>query len=113
MTLNVAVEVLFTSALLSHPACGAPSQPVLHRLRRLRRRLDFFQFEANAVYAKGAAMALPAADISCDRFHTMAVQAMGDMRRKALRTEPEAEVVAAALLGADPKRRRSMLWGML
>lgn len=66
----------------------------------------------SAAYAKGAGMALPQADISYDRFHViaMAIQAMDDVRREELRTEPDEG--AAALLGADPKTRRSLLWGM-
>ena len=68
--------------------------------------------DMSAAYAKGAGMALPQADISYDRFHViaMAIQAMDDVRREELRTEPEE--VAAALLGADPKTRRNLLWGM-
>lgn len=68
--------------------------------------------DMSAAYAKGAAMALAQADISYDRFHViaMAIQAMDDVRREELRTEP-AEV-AAALSGADPGTRRNLLWGM-
>jgi transposase len=68
--------------------------------------------DMSAAYAKGTGMALPQADISYDRFHVvaMAIQAMDDVRREELRTEPEE--VAAALLGADPKTRRNLLWGM-
>ena len=68
--------------------------------------------DMSAAYAKGAAQALPAAAISYDRFHViaMAIQAMDDVRREELRTEPEE--VAAALLGADPRTRRHLLWGM-
>jgi transposase len=68
--------------------------------------------DMSAAYAKGAAQALPSAAISYDRFHViaMAIQAMDDVRREELRTEPEE--VAAALLGADPKTRRNLLWGM-
>jgi transposase len=68
--------------------------------------------DMSAAYAKGAAQVLPAAAISYDRFHVvaMAIQAMDDVRREELRTEPEE--VAAALLGADPRTRRNLLWGM-
>ena len=68
--------------------------------------------DMSAAYAKGAAQALPMADISYDRFHViaMAIQAMDDVRREELRTEPQE--VAAALLDADPKTRRNLLWGM-
>jgi hypothetical protein len=60
--------------------------------------------DMSAAYAKGVGMALPQADISYDRFHVvaMAIQAMDDVRREELRTEPAQ--VAAALLGADPRR---------
>ena len=66
----------------------------------------------SAAFAKGAGLALPQADISYDRFHVvaMAIQATDEVRREELRTEPEE--VAAALLGADPKTRRNLLWGM-
>jgi transposase len=68
--------------------------------------------DMSAAYTKGVGMALPQADISYDRFHVvaMAIQAMDEVRREELRTEP-AEV-AAALLGAAPKTRRNLLWGM-
>ena len=68
--------------------------------------------DMSAAYAKGAALALPQADISYDRFHViaMAVQAMDEVRREELRTEPEE--VAAALKNADPRTRRNLLWGM-
>ena len=68
--------------------------------------------DMSAAYAKGAGMALPNAAISYDRFHViaMAIQAMDEVRREELRTEPE--VVAQALQGADPKTRRNLLWGM-
>ena len=39
-------EVSCQGALLSCPACGAPSQRVHDRLRRSWRHLDFFQYEA-------------------------------------------------------------------
>jgi len=63
--------------------------------------------DMSTAYAKGAAVALPAAVISYDRFHViaMATQAMDDVRRKELHSEPEE--VAAALLGADPRTRRN------
>lgn len=68
--------------------------------------------DMSAAYAKGVGMALPQAHISYDRFHViaMAVQAMDEVRREELRTEPQE--VATALLGADPKTRRNLLWGM-
>ncbi|MFN9451840.1 MAG: ISL3 family transposase [Rubrivivax sp.] len=68
--------------------------------------------DMSAAYAKGAAQALPAAAISYDRFHVvaMAIQAMDEVRREELRTEPEE--VAAALLNADPKTRRNLMWAM-
>jgi transposase len=68
--------------------------------------------DMSAAYAKGAAMALPQADISYDRFHViaMALQAMDEVRREEVRRQPQA--VAAALDGADPQTRRNLLWGM-
>jgi len=68
--------------------------------------------DMSAAFAKGAAQALPQADISYDRFHViaLAIQAMDEVRRAELRNEPEE--VAAALLGADPKTRRNLTWGM-
>lgn len=68
--------------------------------------------DMSAAYAKGAGLALPQAHISYDRFHliAMAIQAMDEVRREELRGEPAR--VAAALLGADPKTRRNLLWGM-
>lgn len=68
--------------------------------------------DMSAAYAKGAGIALPGAAISYDRFHViaLAVQAMDEVRREELRTEPRQ--VAAALQGADPKTRRNLLWGM-
>jgi len=68
--------------------------------------------DMSAAYAKGVGIALPQADISYDRFHVVAmgIEAMDDVRRQELRAEPEE--VAAALMGADPKTRRNLLWGM-
>lgn len=68
--------------------------------------------DMSAAYAKGVGLALPKADISYDRFHViaMAIQAMDDVRREELRSEPQA--VATALLGADPQTRRNLQWGM-
>ena len=68
--------------------------------------------DMSAAYAKGVGMALPQAHISYDRFHViaMAVQAMDEVRREELSSEPEE--VAQALLGADPQTRRNLLWGM-
>ena len=68
--------------------------------------------DMSAAFAKGAAQALPQADISYDRFHViaLAIKAMDEVRREELRSEPEE--VAAALLGADPKTRRNLTWGM-
>ena len=68
--------------------------------------------DMSAAYTKEAAMALPQASISYDRFHViaMAIQAMDDVRREELRTEPEE--VAAALMSAAPKTRRNLLWDM-
>ena len=68
--------------------------------------------DMSAAYAKGVGLALPQAHISYDRFHViaMAIEAMDDVRREELRTEPEE--VATALLGADPQTRRNLLWGM-
>jgi transposase len=67
--------------------------------------------DMSAAYTKGAALALPAAAISYDRFHViaMAIQAMDDVRREELRAEPEA---VAAAMQADPKARRNLLWAM-
>jgi transposase len=68
--------------------------------------------DMSAAYAKGVALALPNAQISYDRFHmiSMAIEAMDQVRREELNTEPEQ--VAVALAGADPKTRRNLLWGM-
>jgi transposase len=61
--------------------------------------------DMSAAYAKGAAQALPAAAISYDRFHViaMAIQAMDDVRREELRTEPE-EVAARHCWARTPGR---------
>ena len=68
--------------------------------------------DMSAAYTKGAALALPNAAISYDRFHVvaLAIQAMDEVRRQELSAEPEE--VAAALAGADPKARLNLLWGM-
>ena len=68
--------------------------------------------DMSAAFAKGAGLALPQADISYDRFHVvaLAIEAMDEVRREELCTEPEN--VAKAMLGADPKTRRNLLWGM-
>ena len=68
--------------------------------------------DMSAAYAKGAARALPMAAISYDRFHViaMAIQAMDEVRREELRSQPEE--VAAALVNAGPKARRNLRWAM-
>jgi len=67
--------------------------------------------DMSAAYAEEAGMALPQADISYDSLHViaMAIQAMDEVRRGELRTEPEK--VAAALLSAVAKTRRNLRWG--
>jgi transposase len=59
--------------------------------------------DMSAAYAKGASVALPQAEISYDHFHVivMAIQAMDDVRREELRTEPEG--VAAAPLSRSTR----------
>ena len=67
--------------------------------------------DVSAAYAKGAALALPTAAISYDRFHViaMAIQAMDDVRREELRAEPQK--VDAARPSADPRTRRNLRGG--
>jgi len=68
--------------------------------------------DMSAAYAKGVAEALPAAVISYDRFHVVAManQAMDKVRRTEMREAPEA--VAAAVGVTDAKAVRNLRWGM-
>jgi transposase len=68
--------------------------------------------DMSAAYVKGAALALPAAAISFDRFHVvaLAIEAMDAVRRQELQDEPQA--VQRALQGAGPKAKRQLMWGM-
>lgn len=68
--------------------------------------------DMSAAYAKGAALALPAAAISYDRFHVvaLAIEAMDAVRRQELQDESQA--VQVALGQAGPKARRQLMWGM-
>jgi len=68
--------------------------------------------DMSAAYAKGAALALPEAAISFDRFHVvaMAIEAMDAVRRQEVQDEPKA--VAQALKAAGPKARRQLMWGL-
>jgi transposase len=68
--------------------------------------------DMSAAYAKGVALALPAARISYDRFHvvSMAIEAMDQVRRAEM-VEDSQQVHAA--LGADDRRTlRQLMWGM-
>ena len=66
----------------------------------------------SAAYAKGVALALPLAQISYDRFHViaMAVDAMDDVRRQEMSTQPQA--IKDALGDNDRKLLKSLSWGM-
>lgn len=68
--------------------------------------------DMSAAYTKGAALALPQAAISYDRFHVvaLAIEAMDAVRRQELQDEPQA--VQRALQAAGPKARRQLMWGM-
>jgi transposase len=68
--------------------------------------------DMSAAFAKGAGLALPAASISYDRFHViaMAMEAMDKVRRTELEDEPKA--VRAAFDGAGPKTIKGLVWGM-
>jgi len=68
--------------------------------------------DMSTAYAKGVALALPEALISCDRFHVvaMAVDAMDKVRQAEMRDEPQA--VATALGTTERKTIKGLLWGM-
>lgn len=68
--------------------------------------------DMSAAYAKGAAVALPHAQISYDRFHViaMASQAMDQVRRAEMRDD--APAVRAALGDNDRKTLKQLMWGM-
>ena len=68
--------------------------------------------DMSAAYAKGVALALPLAQISYDRFHViaMAVDAMDDVRRQEMSTQPQA--IKDALGDNDRKLLKSLTWGM-
>lgn len=67
--------------------------------------------DMSAAYAKGVAASLPNAQISYDRFHVVALanNAMDEVRREEMRTQPKA---VRAALGEDRKAVKAMLWGM-
>jgi transposase len=68
--------------------------------------------DMSAAYAKGVALALPAAQISYDRFHViaMAIEAMDQVRRAEMAEEPQS--VRSALGDDDRKTLRQLMWGM-
>jgi len=68
--------------------------------------------DMSAAYAKGAALALPQAQISYDRFHVIAManEAMDQVRREEMRDE--APAVRSALGTHDRKTLRQLMWGM-
>jgi transposase len=68
--------------------------------------------DMSAAYAKGAALALPQAQISYDRFHvvSMAIEAMDQVRRAEM--GQDAPAVRAALGAADRKTLKQLMWGM-
>ena len=68
--------------------------------------------DMSAAYAKGVALALPEAQISCDRFHvvSMAIEAMDQVRRAEM--AQDAPAVREALGGGGRKTLRQLMWGM-
>jgi len=68
--------------------------------------------DMSAAYAKGAALALPQAQISYDRFHvvSMAIEAMDQVRRAEM--AQDAPAVRSALGAADRKTLKQLMWGM-
>ena len=68
--------------------------------------------DMSAAYAKGAALALPQAQISYDRFHVvaMAIEAMDQVRRAEM--AQDAPAVRSALGTADRKTLKQLMWGM-
>jgi len=67
--------------------------------------------DMSAAYAKGVALALPAAQISYDRFHviSMAIEAMDQVRRAEMQDDAAAVRLA---LGAGAKTLKQLMWGM-
>jgi len=68
--------------------------------------------DMSAAYAKGVALALPAAQISYDRFHvvSMAIEAMDQVRRAEM--ADNAQAVRSALGADDRKTLKQLMWGM-
>ena len=68
--------------------------------------------DMSAAYAKGAALALPQAQISYDRFHVIAMahEAMDQVRRAEM--AQDAPAVRAALGAGDRKTLKQLMWGM-
>jgi len=68
--------------------------------------------DMSAAFKKGVAEALPAADISYDRFHVIALAnaAMDEVRRAEMRDQPGS--VRDALGGGDRKVLKGLVWGM-
>lgn len=68
--------------------------------------------DMSAAYAKGVALALPAAQISYDRFHviSMVIEAMDQVRRAEIAQDSPA--VQTALGTDDRKTLRHLMWGM-
>ena len=68
--------------------------------------------DMSAAYAKGVGAALPQAQISYDRFHVVAManQAMDEVRRQEMHSEPQA--VKQALGGNKAKLLKGLMWSM-
>jgi transposase len=68
--------------------------------------------DMSAAYAKGVALALPAAQISYDRFHvvSMAIEAMDQVRRAEI--VDDSARVRSALGAEDRKTLTQLMWGM-
>jgi transposase len=68
--------------------------------------------DMSTAYTKGVGESLPAAAISFDRFHVIALanEAMDEVRRQEMSEQPEA--VREALSGANTKERKALMWGM-
>lgn len=68
--------------------------------------------DMSAAYAKGVALALPEAQISCDRYHVvaMAMKAMDRVRRAEM--GEDAQAVRSALGRNDRHAAKQLMWGM-
>lgn len=103
-------RLLFMTPRRDHETAGAFKQELVAHGGDTD-RIKHVCMDVSAAYAKGVGESLPAAQISYDRFHGIALAnaAMDEVRREEMSTQPKA---VRSALSDDAKAVKAMMWGM-